>query len=64
MLPRNPLLIYIYDRSCRHKLSLFLTVVLFHFGRIFPLADFETQHSPNNAVNSIKPFRSSVISAA
>ena len=46
------------------KMSLFLTVVFFHCGRVFPLADYEIQHSLDNAVHSIKSFRCSVASAA
>lgn len=46
------------------KMSLFLTVTLSHFGRVLPLAEFETQQSLNNAFHSIRTFRSSVISAA
>ena len=44
--------------------SLFLTVVFFHCGRVFPLAGYEFQHSLDNAVHSTNFFRYSVASAA
>lgn len=46
------------------KMFLFLTIVFFHCGRVFPLALYEIQHSFDNAVHSIKSFRCSVASAA
>ena len=46
------------------KMSLCLTVFPFHCGRVFPLADFEPQHSLDNAVHSTRSFRCSVVSAA
>ena len=45
------------------KMSLILTVNFFHCGRGFPSADYETQHSLDNAVRSTRSFRCSVSSA-